>query len=89
MAEPGSQSPPAGVAVRSLIYAAAFYLTTALFLLLGSWLLLAPRTWAMAGLSLHGSTCVKLLEWICGTRVEVGGRDKLPAGAAVIVSKHQ
>jgi 1-acyl-sn-glycerol-3-phosphate acyltransferase len=89
MAEPGSQSPPAGVAVRSLIYAAAFYLTTALFLLLGSWLLLAPRTWAMAGLSLHGSTCVKLLEWICGTRVEVRGRDKLPAGAALIVSKHQ
>jgi 1-acyl-sn-glycerol-3-phosphate acyltransferase len=89
MAEAHPHRPPFGVVVRSLLYALVFYVTTALFLLLGSWLLLGPRRWAMAGLALHGRTSVKLLEWICGTKLEVRGRDKLPAGAALIVSKHQ
>ncbi|MGQ0673832.1 MAG: lysophospholipid acyltransferase family protein [Hyphomicrobium sp.] len=75
--------------LRSLVFAAAFYLTTALFLLLGSWLLLAPRSWAMAGLRAHGRTSLWLLETICGTRLEVRGREKLPAGACLVVAKHQ
>jgi 1-acyl-sn-glycerol-3-phosphate acyltransferase len=75
--------------LRSLIYAAAFYLATALFLLLGSWLLLAPRSWAMQGLKLHGQTCVWLLRVICGTRVEVRGRERIPQGACLVVAKHQ
>ena len=81
--------PPAAVVVRSAIYLAAFYATTALFLVLGSWLLFVPRSWAMAGLKLHGRTCVKLLQWICGTNIEVRGRENLPDGACLIVSKHQ
>lgn len=83
------RAPSVSVVIRSLIYAAAFYVTTALFLLLGSWLLLAPRRWAMAGLKLHGRTCVELLKWICGTSMEVRGRENVPAGACLIVSKHQ
>lgn len=75
--------------VRSILYAAAFYVATALFLLLGSWLLLGPRAWAMAGLRLHGLTCVWLLKVVCGTRLEVRGRDKLPAGPILVVAKHQ
>ena len=75
--------------MRSLVFAAAFYITTALFLLFGSWLLLAPRRWAMAGLKLHGQTCVALLRWICGTSLEVRGRENIPQGACLIVSKHQ
>jgi 1-acyl-sn-glycerol-3-phosphate acyltransferase len=75
--------------LRSLAYAAAFYVTTALFLLLGSWLLLAPRSWAMAGLALHGRTCVWLLDVICGTKLEVRGRENLPAGPCLVAAKHQ
>jgi len=75
--------------LRSLVYAAAFYVTTALFLLLGSWLLLAPRSWAMAGLALHGRTCVWLLRVICGTSLEVRGRENLPAGPCLVAAKHQ
>lgn len=75
--------------LRSLLFALAFYLTTALYLLFGSWLLLAPRTWAMAGLKSHGRTCVKLLKWIVGTDIDVRGLDKVPPGGALIVSKHQ
>ena len=77
------------IVVRSLVYAAAFYLTTALFLLLGSWLLLCPRAWAMKGLALHGQTCVWLLNLICGTKLEVRGHDKLPKSACLAVAKHQ
>lgn len=74
---------------RSLVFAAAFYISTALFLLLGSWLFAAPRSWAMKGLELHGRFSVALLRLICGTRLEVRGRERLPKGAALIVAKHQ
>ncbi len=75
--------------IRAVIYTIAFYVVSALFLVLGSWLLLAPRSWAMAGLSAHGRTCVWLLEKIVGTRLEVRGRENLPKGAVLVASKHQ
>jgi len=75
--------------LRSLLFTLAFYVTTALFLLLGSWLLLAPRSWAMAGLRAHAIVSVWLLRVIAGTRLEVRGHDKLPKGACLVVSKHQ
>ena len=75
--------------LRSAVFAAAFYLVTAAFLVLGSPLLLAPRSWAMAGLRAHAWTCLWLLRWIAGIRLEVRGRDKLPAGACLIAAKHQ
>lgn len=74
---------------RSIVFALAFYLVTALFLVLGSPLLLGPRRWAMAGLRLHGQTCVWLLRIIAGTRLEVRGHDKLPRGACLVAAKHQ
>ena len=78
-----------GVIIRSFLYALAFYVTTALFLVLGVWLLIAPRSWAMAGLRLHGRTCVWLLKVICGTNLEVRGAEKLPKSACLVVAKHQ
>ena len=41
--------------IRSLLFGAAFYGVTALFLVFGSPLLLAPRSWAMAGLRPHAA----------------------------------
>jgi 1-acyl-sn-glycerol-3-phosphate acyltransferase len=52
-------------------------------------LLLAPRSWAMVGLKLHARTCCWLLKVIAGTNMEVRGRDWLPAGSFLAVSKHQ
>lgn len=75
--------------VRSLCFNLAFYITTALFLLLGSPLLLGPRSWAMAGLRAHANVCCWLLRVIVGTRIEVRGREHLPPGAALIAAKHQ
>lgn len=75
--------------LRSLIYAAAFYLVTGVMLVGLSWLLLAPRGWAMAGLKLHARIVVWLLETIVGTKMEVRGREHLPYGPVLVVAKHQ
>ncbi|MEZ5857356.1 MAG: lysophospholipid acyltransferase family protein [Hyphomicrobiaceae bacterium] len=75
--------------VRALIFNGAFYAVTALMMLLGIWLLIGPRRWAMQGLKLHGQVSLWLLKVICGIRMEVRGRDNLPAGPALIVAKHQ
>jgi 1-acyl-sn-glycerol-3-phosphate acyltransferase len=75
--------------IRSLAFFAVFYVNTAVFLVLGSWLLLAPRRWAMEGLRLHGLASVWWMKVICGTRLEVRGREKLPQGAYLVLAKHQ
>ena len=74
---------------RSLAFTGVFYLTTALFLVLGSPLLLGPRRWAMAGLRAHGQVCVWLLRIVAGTKVEVRGHDRLPRGSCLVAAKHQ
>ena len=75
--------------IRSIVFVAAFYIVTALFLLLGSPLLLAPRSWAMAGLRAHGHATLWLMRWIVGTKMEVRGREHLPDGAYLVAAKHQ
>ena len=75
--------------LRSLLYAAVFYVLTIVMLVAFSWLLLAPRSWAMAALSLHGRICTWLLKVVCGTRLEVRGREHMPQGACLVVAKHQ
>lgn len=77
------------IALRSALYAAAFYVTTAVMLVGGIWLLISPRSWAMAGLRLHGQICIWLLKMICGTKLEVRGRENIPKGACLVVAKHQ
>lgn len=79
----------AGVVVRSILFAVAFYGTTAAFLVLGMPLLLAPRWMAMAGLRAHARTIVWLLRVICNLDCEVRGRDRLPAGPCIVAAKHQ
>lgn len=89
MAEQLVPGPSTLVIVRSLIYFAAFYVVTALYLVLGSWLLLGPRPWAMKGLELHGRTCVWLLRLICGTKLDVRGLENLPKTGCLVIAKHQ
>lgn len=75
--------------IRSMIFNGAFYVVTALFLILGSPLLLAPRSWAMAGLKAHAHATLLLMKWIVGTKLEVRGRENLPDGPYLIAAKHQ
>jgi 1-acyl-sn-glycerol-3-phosphate acyltransferase len=75
--------------VRAFLFNVIFYVTTVLFLGLGSPLLFGPRSWAMAALALHARTELWLLKTIVGTKLEVRGREKLPNGACLVASKHQ
>jgi 1-acyl-sn-glycerol-3-phosphate acyltransferase len=74
---------------RSLLFNVLFYVTTTLYVVLGSPLLFAPRSWAMAALANHARFELWLLKTIVGTKLEVRGRDKLPKGACLVASKHQ
>jgi len=89
MAKSELRGPGPLVVVRSLIYFVVFYIVTALYLVLGSWLLIGPRPWAMKGLEVHGRTCVWLLRLICGTKLEVRGHENLPKTGCLVISKHQ
>ena len=75
--------------VRSALFYPILYTNWALFLVLGSWLLFAPRSWAMTALALHGDVTVWLLRVICGTKMEVRGHEKLLAGPVIVAAKHQ
>jgi 1-acyl-sn-glycerol-3-phosphate acyltransferase len=75
--------------IRSIVFTVLFYPMTALFLILGSFLLLSPRSWAMAGLRAHARATLWLMRLIVGTRMEVRGREHLPNGAYLVAAKHQ
>ena len=75
--------------LRSLLFSVAFYSVTALFLVLGSPLLIGPRKWAMAGLRAHAHASLWLLKTIVGTRLEVRGLEQLPPAPCLIAAKHQ
>jgi len=75
--------------LRSIAFAFAFYAVTAAFTIIGSPLLFAPRSYAMAGLRVHARCCLWLLRVVVGTKLEVRGLDNIPKGAALVASKHQ
>jgi 1-acyl-sn-glycerol-3-phosphate acyltransferase len=74
---------------RSLLFNILFYVTTTMFVVIGSPLLFAPRSWAMAALAIHGRFELWLLKLIVGTKFEVRGKEKLPDGACLVAAKHQ
>lgn len=77
------------IQVRSFLFLVYFYLmsTVAAFLMLPT--LILPRGAVVACMSIWGR-CVTLgLRVICGIRMEVRGRENLPAGGVLIAGKHQ
>lgn len=74
---------------RSILFGIVFNFTTALLLVLGSPLLLGPRSWAMAGLKVHARVSLWWLRVIVGTQMAVRGQDKLPQEPFLVAAKHQ
>lgn len=77
------------IAVRSLLFNIVFYVNLALFLVLGSEFFLTPRKWSIRALQAWARASLWLLWVIVGTRIEVRGREHIPAGAALVAGKHQ
>jgi 1-acyl-sn-glycerol-3-phosphate acyltransferase len=78
------------VLVRSLLFNAAFYIVTVALLVLPlpvyfilpqGFAMSVVRTWARAG--------IWLLRVLAGTRLEIRGRENVPAGGTIVAAKHQ
>ena len=78
------------VFVRSLLFNAAFYVVTVALLVLPlpvyfilpqGFAMGVVRTWARAG--------IWLLRVLAGTRLEIRGRENIPAGGTIVAAKHQ
>ena len=74
---------------RSVLFNILFFVTTTLFVVIGSPFLVLPRSWAMAALKVHARFELLLLRLIIGTKIEVRGREKIPDGPCLVASKHQ
>jgi 1-acyl-sn-glycerol-3-phosphate acyltransferase len=74
---------------RSLLFNALFFVTTTLFVVIGSPLLFTPRSWAMAALKVHARFELFLLRVIVGTKIRVRGQENIPDGPCLVASKHQ
>jgi 1-acyl-sn-glycerol-3-phosphate acyltransferase len=77
------------IAVRSFLFHIAFYGWTAFLAVLYLPLLVMSRQTMQAGTRFWLRGLLFLAAMICGIRYQVIGRERLPAGAAVIAAKHQ
>lgn len=75
--------------IRSIIFNIYLYLLTVLLALAGLPVLLLPRRAVTLVLRLWAWLVNWGLRGICNIRVEIRGRDRLPAGAVLIAAKHQ
>ena len=74
---------------RSLLFNVLFYVTTTIFVVIGSPLLFGPRRWAMWALAIHSRFELWLLKVIVGATLEVRGQEKLPRSGCLVACKHQ
>jgi 1-acyl-sn-glycerol-3-phosphate acyltransferase len=74
---------------RSLVFHAAFYLTTTVLALAGLPVLVMGRQNVQAYAKFWTGSAVWLLDKICKTKVVWRGLENLPRGACIIAAKHQ
>ena len=77
------------IVLRSIIFNLIFYLNLVLFLVLGSWLLLCPRIWAIRALQVWAKSSLWWLEVICNIKIEIRGRENILNGPCLVAGKHQ
>ena len=75
--------------LRSLLFAVAFYLNTALILLAMLPTLALPKRSVFVMSNHWARSSVWLLRIICGATLEIRGTQHLPTGGFIIASKHQ
>lgn len=75
--------------VRGYLYTGVFFAVWLLMAIICLPVLLAPRRVAITALKLWATIEVWLLGIICGVRLEVRGRDRIPPGPLLVAAKHQ
>ena len=77
------------ILLRSIAFTAVFYVCSAAGAILMIPLLLAPRTWTIAAFRGWAKCVIWALDVFCGVKLEVRGREHIPAGPALLAPKHQ
>ncbi len=77
------------LATRSLLFNTLFYLNLVVLMIIGLPTMLFGRRAVFALARLWGGISVRLLETICGLRLEYRGVENIPPGAVLIAVKHQ
>jgi 1-acyl-sn-glycerol-3-phosphate acyltransferase len=77
------------IIARSIIFNIIFYVNLALFLILGSWLFLCPRIWAIRALQAWARSSLWWLKIICNIKIEVRRQENILAGPCLVAGKHQ
>jgi 1-acyl-sn-glycerol-3-phosphate acyltransferase len=77
------------ILVRSILFNALFYLNTLFWLVVGLPTFLLPYRAIIWVAKTWGRVNLVLLRVVAGINYEVRGRDKIPAGALIVASKHQ
>ncbi|MBV8684873.1 MAG: 1-acyl-sn-glycerol-3-phosphate acyltransferase [Caulobacteraceae bacterium] len=75
--------------LRSLVFVALFYLFSVLWVIVMLPTVLGPRSWTVTCVKVWAKVFTAMLAPICGVRVEVRGREHMPAGPALVAAKHQ
>jgi 1-acyl-sn-glycerol-3-phosphate acyltransferase len=75
--------------LRSLVFNLAFYLNTALWLVVALPTFFMPYTGVLWVAKTWGRLNLWLLRVIAGVNFEIRGREKIPHGAMIVASKHQ
>ena len=81
--------PSVGLIIRSLVFNVVFYLNLILFLVLGFGFFFTPRKWSIRALQAWARASLWWMKVIVGTTYEVRGLEHIPAGACLLVGKHQ
>jgi len=77
------------VLARSILFQIVFFLNVALITLVFLPLFVLPRKAGIWPMKLWARITLVLLRVICGTRMEVRGRENIPTEGALIAAKHQ
>jgi 1-acyl-sn-glycerol-3-phosphate acyltransferase len=77
------------IVLRSVAFNVLFYLNTVIFLIIGIPTFVMPYQAIVEVAKTWGRVNLFLLRVVAGVRFELRGRDKIPAGAMIVASKHQ
>lgn len=75
--------------LRSIAFNVLFYLSTAVWLMIGLPTFFMPYRAIIRVAQAWGRTNLVLLRVVAGIDYEIRGREKIPAGALIVASKHQ
>lgn len=77
------------LALRSLLFNAAFYISTLVLMVVWLPVLVLPRRWSWHVVPFWARLNIAALRWIAGIEVDVRGRENIPEGGFIVAAKHQ